>query len=113
MLVYVTYVSPQKMASRNNPYVDIELKTTPTLTNRVRVMINKTTTRNLFMEKYESKSQIKLTSLSPSKTSPMVFYNTNTGSRMSDTDQLSFPYVEESFVNIADIHIEQEDGYLM
>ena len=109
MLGYVTSVSPRKMSGRHNPYFDIDLKVSPTFSNKVRVMETKTTTRALFMSKKENKSPVKLYNLSPSQTG-FTFFNSNVGSRLQDGDEVSFQFVDENLVKINDISVEQGDS---
>ena len=109
ILGYVTSVSPRKMSGRHNPYFDIDLKVSPTFSNKVRVMETKTTTRALFMSKKENKSPVKLYNLSPSQTG-ITFFNSNVGSRLQDGDEVSFQFVDENLVKINDISVEQGDS---
>ena len=109
MLGYVTSVSPRKMSGCHNPYFDIDLKVSPTFSNKVRVMETKTTTRALFMSKKENKSPVKLYNLSPSQTG-ITFFNSSVGSRLQDGDEVSFQFVEENLVKINDISVEQGDS---
>ena len=109
MLGYVTSVSPRKISGRNNPYFDIDLKVSSTLSNKVRVMETKTKNRALFMSKTENKSPFKLYNLSPSPTG-ITFFNSNVGSGLRDDDEVSFQSVEEYVVKINDINVEQGDS---
>ena len=73
-------------------------------------MINSTTKRTLLLEKLESKTQFTLTSLSSPKNSKskVLFYNSNTGSRMSDCS-ISFKYEKPLITEIRDIFSKTPD----
>ena len=73
-------------------------------------METKTINRNLFKSKHESKSPIKLTNLSPSNTG-IIFFNSNIGSRLHDTDDVSFKFIEETVIKINEIALDQRDGH--
>ena len=73
-------------------------------------METKTISRNLFESKHESKSPIKLTNLSPSITGT-IFFNSNIGSRLHDTDDVSFRFMEETVIKINETALDQGDGH--
>ena len=84
------------MSARNNPYFDIQLKTDRTVCKTVKVTGNINTKRTLFLEKVESKTPIRLSGLSPSKSGVLLF-NSNTGSRMLENVHLEFKYTRYTF----------------
>ena len=59
--------------------------------------------RNLFQEKCELKSPVKLTGLSCPPKSNTVFFNTNTGSRLCDAEHINFKYEEKKAISVIDL----------
>ena len=84
-------VSPQKVSQSKNLYIDVNVCTATNSTKSIRVMLNSSTNRVLFVEKNNSKSPIKITNLSESK-SGTLFFNSNIGSRLTECVNIDFAY---------------------
>lgn len=72
-------------------------------TKKVQIIENARTNKKLFSTKWELKSPIKLSGLSPTSSS-LVSFNSNTGSRMGNLDIISFQYEKAAFKKISDIN---------
>ena len=95
-------VSPSKQSSKKNYYFDADIKTESAV-KKVRIMVNTTTKRNLFEERCESKTPVKLMGLSV--TPQVSFFNTNTGSRIMDVDTIPFKYEAQHPTKVSDINV--------
>eukprot|EP00794_Sanderia_malayensis_P013176 gene13176-14525_t len=87
---YVSQVSGRRLSARNNKYFDIQLQTSSTKSQRLRVMESPTAKRSLFMEKCESKTPIKITGLLSTDEGNMPFFNINFGHQLHDLNALPF-----------------------
>lgn len=106
---YITYVSPQKISSSRNEYVDVNVSTGQNTTKTIRAMLNKTTRRNLFVEKKNDKAPVVITNLSEAK-SGTLFFNSNVGSRLTECDDIEFIYESSTVSSIADIKKDPPTG---
>eukprot|EP00794_Sanderia_malayensis_P006495 gene6495-biopygen4810 len=106
---YIASVSPSKVSSRKNRYFDVQLQTEDMSLTKVRIMENNAAKRNMFLEKLEGKSPVKLEHLSNSNSS-MPFFNGNTGSTMVDAERLPFHYQPLVPVNVSSILNEPVQG---
>lgn len=80
----------------------MDIKTSPSTTNKIRVMNNATTKRCIFESKCELKSPIRLTSLSQSNNG-FQFFNSNIGSRIEDAKSVSFAFTDNILTQLKDI----------
>ena len=96
---YICSVSPAKLSGKNNFFFDTQIRTNDS-SKKVRVMVSNGSKRNLFQEKCELKSPVKLTGLSCPPKSNTVFFNTNTGSRLCDAEHINFKHEEKKAVSV-------------
>ena len=74
---------------KSNQYIDVKIQTSPKESRLVRVMLNSSTKRNLFVDRNVSKQPVTLVDISP--TEKISFFNTNYGSKLINAPNLSFP----------------------
>ena len=67
----------------------------------IRVMQNETTSRNLFLTKQKNKVPVELTGITKSKSK--IFFNSSTGSHMSDMEHINFEYKELTITKVCDL----------
>ena len=89
MCGYIYAVSPIKFSNKQNQYFDISMQLQNDKTS-VRVMSTEATSRKLFVGKCSGKIPVELTGINSSKS--MNFFNSNTGSRISDKQNIQFKY---------------------
>ena len=70
---YIRQVTTTKKSQKNNPYFDTSVATETSI-EQLRVMISPSVDRNLFLEKFESKTPITLRNLSKSSKSRITFF---------------------------------------
>ena len=102
MAGYVSFVSPQRVSGKNNPYFDVKINVAENECKQIRVMANSNTKRSLFLEKQESRGPVAISGLSPSK-SGLIFFNSNSGTRLVDSSALGFKYTELSTMTISSL----------
>ena len=84
----------KKISANNNAFFDAHVKTK--LNNKkVCVMLNSTTRRKMFTDKCEVKSPVKLIGLSSPPKGTIVFFNSNTGSRLEELKTIDFSNMKE------------------
>ena len=75
------------MSQKNNTFFDTFMHTEDGV-KKIRIMTNPNTSRNIFLGKGSAKSPVKLSGITKGSTQynedPMLFYNSNTGSRIMD-----------------------------
>ena len=76
-------MAQHQMSSRNNPYFDIDVKTSSSEDKRIWVMETTRSKRILFLQKHELKFLVKFTGLSPAK-AEVSFYDVDISSRCED-----------------------------
>ena len=86
-------MSPQTESKSKNKFFDAQVKSEVKVT-KVRIMCNFSTKRSLFVGKFESKTPVRLSGLSPPVTNGMVFYNSNSGSRITEMQDIAFKFDE-------------------
>ena len=107
---YISCLTPTKISTKNNPFFDATVQVEDTSSKQVRVMVNNATKRNIFLEKLEAKSPVKLSNLSSPTNGRTIFYNSNTGSRLANCEVIDFKYKEQLTSNVEDILKNQPTG---
>lgn len=86
MIGYISSVAQQQMSIRNNPYFDINVKTSLSESMHLWLMGNSQSKKTLFLQKHEVKSPVKFPVSSPTKsesffTIQILVYVAKTSSR--------------------------------
>lgn len=103
-----------RISGRNNKYFDVQLQTSPTKAQRLRVMESPNAKRSLFMEKCESKTPVKITGLSSTNAGSMPFFNTNFGHQLHDLNALPFLCANPAPLPIKDLKdTPQSDNFVV
>ena len=101
-------VSLQKVSQSKNLYIDVNVCTATNLTKSICVMLNLSTNRVL-CRKNNSKSPIKITNLSESK-SGTLFFNSDIGSRLTECVNIDFAYTNNLTKSLENVKTNRPTG---
>lgn len=99
---YVHNVDEQRISTANNPYFDVDIKTSPSCKAKIRVMADEKYDRSSFLKLQEEKLPLGITNLSPLK-SGRHFFNAKAGASIQRLERLNFNASDETDLTIAEI----------